>query len=571
MLGRLNRLSLTAKCAGLTVGLTVAAIIAVAVASTMTVDRKIAEQVIERQSKNLRVAATLLLENFPGFKVTWDAQNNPERMVFAEMPEFGSHDLIDKIGHLTGETATLFVWDEATGEFMRRTTNIKKDDGSRAVGTALGKAGAVHPVVAQGQTYWGEAVILGKPYYTVYQPIFSPAGQVIGILYAGVEKSQLAASMTELYQAIAIAALLVIAISTVIGVAAYRVMLRPIPQLAGFMTALASSRAEGEVPFAARRDEVGEMARAVQIFKQNQAEREGLEAQRLEQEGLREKRQAHIDQLIAGFRASVAEVLGAVRRETGEMGSTAAALSSVAEDASRLAASAAGASEEASGNVQMVAAAAEELSASIEEIARQIEQTTQVVTHASQATEQTNAKIGGLAASAKQIGTVVSLIQDIAEQTNLLALNATIEAARAGEMGRGFAVVASEVKNLASQTARATEEIASQIAGIQSSTADAVSSIQGIAGTMKEVDRYTSAIAAAVQQQGSATGEISRNVAEAASGTQSVAGSVSGVTARAEETSQSAGQVLKASGALSRQAERLNESVERFLAEVAAA
>lgn len=194
-LERLNRLSLTAICAGLTVGLTIAAIIAVAVASTMTVDRKIAEQVIERQYKNLRVAATLLLETFPGFKVTWDAQNNPERMVLSEIPEFASHDLIDKIGHLTGETATLFLWDEATGEFVRRTTNIKKDDGSRAVGTALGKAGAVHPVVAQGQP------IGARPSSSAnYQPIFSPAGQVIGVFYAGLEKSQLAASMTELYQ-----------------------------------------------------------------------------------------------------------------------------------------------------------------------------------------------------------------------------------------------------------------------------------------------------------------------------------------------------------------------------------
>ncbi|MGE0847352.1 MAG: methyl-accepting chemotaxis protein, partial [Flavobacteriaceae bacterium] len=424
--------------------------------------------------------------------------------------------------------------------------------------------GAVYPVVTRGETFLGEAVILGLPYYTIYEPIFDAAGKVLGILYAGVQKDRLAGRLSEMRVATGIAALAAILLAALSGLWGFRRLLRPVPALSAVMEKLAADETDVEVPYTGREDEVGAMARTVQVFRDNAVERARLQSTSEDERRAREERQKRIESLIAGFRGSVADMLQQVGSATGEMEQTAQALSGIADDTNGRASAATSASEEASSNVQTVASAAEELASSIGEINRQVSQASDIVRHASQNTEATNDKVSGLAAAAQKIGDVVSLIQDIAEQTNLLALNATIEAARAGEMGKGFAVVASEVKSLANQTARATEDISAQIAAIQSSTGE-------IARTMAEVDQYTSAIAASVEEQGAATAEISRNAQEAAAGTQDVAQNVAGVTAAAGETQQTAGQVSAATAQLAAQAARLREEIDTFLNEVAAA
>ena len=350
-----------------------------------------------------------------------------------------------------------------------------------------------------------------------------------------------------------------------------RRMFAPLARLSTASRRIADGELGTAITGLERGDEIGEMARAVDVFKNNSLERERLAAESAAAAVAGRKRTEAIETLISGFRAEVTDMLASVERVLDSVASTAADLSETSSDAARQGADAAQESERASGNVEAVAAATEELNASITEIERQVATTAGVVLQTTRSTASSNEKVMGLARSVERIGNVVSLISEIAEQTNLLALNATIEAARAGEAGRGFAVVASEVKELAGQTAKATEEISTQIAGIQASTSEAVTEIGAVTQSIDEVNGYTEAIADAVRQQGAATGEISHNVAEAASGTRIVNESVTALSARIGESARAMGEMQSSTREMREQAGRLRASIDRFLSEVAAA
>jgi methyl-accepting chemotaxis protein len=361
---------------------------------------------------------------------------------------------------------------------------------------------------------------------------------------------------------------LVLGSSMVIG----RSVTRPLGTITGLTERLASGDSAFDVPYTERKDELGALAKALRVFKDNVAAiaRMHREQADIKQQADAEKRKTMID-LAGKFEASVQAMVGDLFDDASEMQQAAKGLSQSAGHANQRASQMADACQQASTNVQAVAAAAEELSRSISEISQRVTQAAQVADRAASDSQRTNEVVAGLAAAADKIGEVIGLINEIASQTNLLALNATIEAARAGEAGKGFAVVASEVKSLASQTAKATDEISSQIAAIQAETQQVVNNIQSIRATIMEVNEISSSIAAAVEEQGAATQAIAASVHDAASGTTQVSQNINGVTQATSETGGAADRVLGSSGRLAGKVQQLQDHVREFLASVRAA
>ena len=347
---------------------------------------------------------------------------------------------------------------------------------------------------------------------------------------------------------------------------------RPVRRMTELMSRLAEGDASGEIPFRDRREEVGAMASAVQVFKDNLIRTRALEEETaLARAGAEAQRKAAMREMADNFERAVSGIVGAVSSAATELQATAESMAGTAAQTAGQSSAAAAAAEEAATNVGTVAAAAEELGASVQEIARQVTGSTSLAQRAVVEAEGTAQLVQDLSAAAAKIGDVVGLISTIAGQTNLLALNATIEAARAGEAGRGFAVVAAEVKELANQTARATDEISGQIGQVQTITGQAVTAIADIATRIREIDGLAGTIAAAVEEQGAATQEIVRNVSEASAGTGAVTGNVASVASAAEETGAAASQVLTSASELSRQSEHLDGQVRHFLQTIRAA
>ncbi|MBR1179903.1 HAMP domain-containing protein [Bradyrhizobium sp. KB893862 SZCCT0404] len=348
---------------------------------------------------------------------------------------------------------------------------------------------------------------------------------------------------------------------------------RPMRALTAAMEKLAAGDFSVVLPGLGRKDEVGEVAGAVEKFKvvSERKAREEAEAKMHQDQVAAEQRKAEMRKLADSFEGAVGEIVGTVSSASTELEASATTLTSTAERTQQLTTVVAAASEEASTNVQSVASATEELSSSITEISRQVQESARVASEAVGQARTTTERVSELSKAATRIGDVVELINTIAGQTNLLALNATIEAARAGEAGKGFAVVASEVKALAEQTAKATGEIGQQISGIQAATQESVGAIKDISDTIEKLSEISSTIAAAVEEQGAATQEISRNVQQAAHGTQQVSSNITDVQRGASETGSASSQVLSAAQMLSGDSNRLKLEVGKFLETVRAA
>jgi methyl-accepting chemotaxis protein len=380
------------------------------------------------------------------------------------------------------------------------------------------------------------------------------------------------AKLIPIMISLGIAVLIIGAVSGAIAFVISRSITRPLARLGARMQSLAEGKLDEPIPGAERGDEIGAMAKTVQVFKDNAVRVRGLEqAEHEAQQRAAVARRAEMHQIADEFERSVSGIVRSVASAAVGMQTTAQAMTSTARDASTRASAVGSVSEAASSTVGTVAAAAEELSGSVGEIARQVAQSREVASQAVNDAEQTNATVQQLSTGAEKIGEVVQLIHSIASQTNLLALNATIEAARAGESGRGFAVVASEVKALASQTAKATEEISAQVAAMQASTAEAVQSIGSISTTISRMSDITLAISGAVEQQGAATREIARNIQTVATGSSEINSHIGGVTAAAEATGNAASDVLANARELDGQSTMLRDAVDQFLGKVRAA
>jgi methyl-accepting chemotaxis protein len=369
-----------------------------------------------------------------------------------------------------------------------------------------------------------------------------------------------------------IAFLVTVAVLAVVGFFLGRSISTALSGMVDAMTRLARGELSIAVPGIGRKDEIGEMAGAVEVFRNNMAEAERLRAEQLEADTRRRtQRRADMKRLADDFEGAIGEIIETVSSAATELEASSNTLTQAAERSNGLANSVASASEEASANVQSVSSASEEMTTSISEISRQVQESARVADVAVEQAQRTNARVGELTKAAGRIGDVVDLINTIAGQTNLLALNATIEAARAGEAGRGFAVVASEVKALAEQTAKATGEIGQHIGAIQTATQDSVGAIKEIGDTIARMSEISSAIAAAVEEQGAATQEISRNIQHAAQGTSDVSANIGEVQRGAGETGAASAQVHSAAQSLSQESNRLKSEVTRFLDSVRAA
>ena len=404
-----------------------------------------------------------------------------------------------------------------------------------------------------------------------FEPLMVEIVQGVERLYNEAEAAELStrnAVRTWMLIAFALSVIVVGGLSVLIG----RSISKALVSMVSAMTGLARGEMTIGIPGLGRRDEIGEMAGAVEVFKNNMIEAERLRAEQLEVDKRQAaRRKADMHELADGFESAVGEIVEMVSSAAAELEASAATLTSTAERSEHLATAVASASEEASTNVQSVSSASEELSASVNEISRQVQESSRVASEAVDQAQQTTGRVSELSQAANRIGDVVELINTIAGQTNLLALNATIEAARAGEAGRGFAVVASEVKALAEQTAKATGEISQQISGIQAATQESVGAIKVISATIGRMSEISSTIAAAVEEQGAATQEISRNIQHAATGTQQVSSNIADVQHGATETGSASAQVHSAAKSLSAESNRLKVEVSKFLNSVRAA
>ncbi|WP_419798834.1 MAG: methyl-accepting chemotaxis protein [Terasakiella sp.] len=460
-----------------------------------------------------------------------------------------------------GETGeTYIVGDDylmrSDSRFSKESTILKNKVESQTVKEALqGKTGAY-----QIMDYRNIAVL------SAYTPIefFNTKWAVI----AEVDVEEAMSTATSVRNISAVIVLIISIIGAVFAFLFARTITRPISSITRAMNVLAEGDNTVEIPYHERGDEIGDMAQAVKIFKDNAIERVRLETEEKEQVIRRENRQKKIEALTKNFDQVITDMLTKVKGSVEEMHGAANTLSANAEQTQKQSTAVSAATEEATANVQTVSAASTELTASIEEISRQISESTSILTDAVRQTDEANQKIERLAGAADEIGNVINLINDIADQTNMLALNATIEAARAGDAGKGFAVVASEVKMLASQTGEATEQIRTQISQVQGETNDAVGAIRAISNVIARVNELSTAIAGAVEEQNASTAEISRNVEEAAQGTQEVSRNIQGVAQAAGETGTMSQMVFDSASSLLSESDELQQHVVKFLHDV---
>ncbi|MBP1848869.1 methyl-accepting chemotaxis protein [Rhizobium halophytocola] len=589
----LSRFGLVGTVTVSTIVIMIAALAAVAVSMSGTISTRIAQQAIDGQNTSLRTAATIAERDLPGVQVTWANDGNVERIVAPEIPEsFENHNMIDTVGRMTGQTATIFGWDDKTQDFWRRTTNIVKPDGKRAVGTALGQTGAVYPVVTKGETFRGQAVILGTPYYTVYQPIFSPAGKVIGILYAGVRSAEIDSVASQMTWTVGIASLVTLVIAALIMMFIARKIMGPIPQLTAVASRLADGDLDAEVPYQSLKNEIGALARNLDVFRENarrnrdledqakanrtatEQERAANEAARAEEarrvqhavdllaDGLQKLRDGDLtvrleqpfhgdlDRLRSDFNSSVAKLnttLGELTRETHGIQASANEMRSAGDDLSKRTEQQAASLEETSAALEQITSTVKSASTRADEASTMAQDATESTGNSSKVVADAVDAMGRIENASSEISKIINVIDEIAFQTNLLALNAGVEAARAGEAGKGFAVVAQEVRELAQRSANAAKDIKSLITKSSGEVSNGVSLVRAtgdaltkISDQVAKINGHIGSIATAAREQATGLQEINTSVGQMDQFTQKNAAMVEETTAVTHRLAESA-------------------------------
>ncbi|MGY3452193.1 Cache 3/Cache 2 fusion domain-containing protein [Bradyrhizobium sp. USDA 4353] len=513
---------------------------------------------------NLRTFALTFAETFKDAKVS--VQNGAvTRIEIPAIPEIKDHAIVDRAVSYVGGSATLFVVDDS-GQFVRRSTNVKKENGDRAVGTQLAADHPAQALLRKGEAYKGPATLFGKPFMTAYFPVTNPAGKVTGILYVGVPMAELDAMLAQAMQTMIIAAVVAALLVLALTMLAVSRVTKPLSAVTEALTAIAEGRENVDIKSDERGDEIGEIARSLVVFRSAASERRRMrEEQAAAATAAVEQRKAELQRFVDSFQASIGGIIENVLTSSGEFEREARQLTQTARTTADLSGQSAGASETASEHVRTAAAASDELSGSIAEIIRRVQESNAIAAEAVKQATATDQRIKELSDAGNRIGDVVKLITSIAEQTNLLALNATIEAARAGDAGRGFAVVAQEVKTLAGQTAKATEEISSQIANMQTVTQESVDAIKAIGSTIERINEIAASISGAVEQQRAATQNITQSVRSAASGTAEVVNNIRSAARGAGETGESSNRMFASAQALSSESLRLKAEVQKFL------